>query len=92
MRVPRKLWVALLFAGVVGLMGTGCGPKGASKETLQALDEAKAAYEKAVAERDQLKAELAELQGMKDLKGQCESLKAERDSLKSYLADLEAGY
>jgi len=45
-----------------------------------------------VAERDQLKAELAELQGMKDLKGQCESLKAERDSLKSYLADLEAGY
>lgn len=89
MGMRRFAFFALVVAGIAGM---ACGPKGASKETLSALEEAKAAYEQAVQRRDQLKAQLEELQAKTDLKDQCASLQAKRDSLRGYLDLLEQGY
>ena len=90
----RKVALVLtILAGALLLGGVGCGPKMASPDTLSQLEEAKAAVQKAEAEKSKLEKEIPNLEAsLKELRNRISRLEKERDSLRAWLDLLEQGY
>ena len=87
----KRILLALSLLGALAL--TACGPKTASKETLEELNKAKSAYEAAKQRKAELEAEIEKLRQEKSTKeAELQRLQHERDSLRAWLDILEQGY
>jgi len=79
---------ALMFA-----LTAACGPKMASQETMQKIEELRAQIEKLQSEIAACEQEKKNIEAQKSEKAQLiEKLKAERDSLKTLLELIKQGY
>jgi len=91
--MKRLLWTVPLVLGLALVASTGCGPKMASQETLNQLEECQQAVASARAKVANLEAEIARLkQQIPQEQQKIQALQAERDSLKQWLQVLEQGY
>ncbi len=89
----RKQWVGLLAVGLLLALSQGCGPKMASQETLNQIQECEAAYQSATQKKAQLEKQIADLKGqIPQLQQELQKLESQRDSLKAWLDLLEQGY
>ncbi len=89
----KKQWVGLLAVGLFLVFTQACGPKMASQETLNQIQECEAAYQSATAKKAQLEKQIATLKGqIPQLQQELQKLESERDSLKAWLDLLEQGY
>jgi len=87
------LWVVPLVFTLAMVATTGCGPKMASQETLNQLEECQQAVASAKAKAAELEAKIAQLkQQIPQAQQEIQQLEAERDSLRQWLQILEQGY
>ena len=91
----RFLWGApvALFLTLAVVATTGCGPKMASQETLNQLEECRQAAASAQQRIAELEAQISELkQQIPQTQQEIQKLEAQRDSLSQWLHILEQGY
>ncbi len=90
----KRLWWSLpLVIAFAMVATTGCGPKMASQETLNQIEECQQAAASARQKIADLEAQIAQLKKQIPAKQQeIQQLQAERDSLNQWLQILEQGY
>ncbi|MEO0280187.1 MAG: hypothetical protein ABIM98_06565 [candidate division WOR-3 bacterium] len=83
----------VLIGAMIFALSVACGPKMASKETMQRIQELQAQIEKLQSEIAKCEEEMRNIDAQKTEKSQLiEKLRAERDSLKTLLELIKQGY